>query len=371
MSRLITAQDRKRLIRLASGLPKGSEERKVILAGLNKAGMRGDRRYNKLFIGVRLAADAEDAWADWLNAREGTEEGRTAQFKAVVADTDKIREVIDSVYDAATKIEKQEGRRAYLKNAVDFNADEIGKEVSGPLWAQDEENDIKHHFTQKQFHGLLELASSMPKESSERRAILASLKKSTKMASAGSEIVWRILDQRAFMKVWRELRKDDEQAADLLYEVLTTLQDKLDISDSESQALGRITQLVDAGSRWDPALQRNNIFKAANLLGIRLPSGMFASTKTAGKFRLGRLVQTRGVAHKARENDEFGREVMDALRKYQRGDWGISKDKRMNDAAVKSGDERIMGVYPTVEGDIWIITEWDRSVTTVLFPGEY
>jgi hypothetical protein len=39
--------------------------------------------------------------------------------------------------------------------------------------------------------------------------------------------------------------------------------------------------LVKAGSGWKPALQRNNIFKAADLLGLKLPSGMFASTKTA------------------------------------------------------------------------------------------
>ena len=100
-------------------------------------------------------------------------------------------------------------------------------------------------------------------------------------------------------------------------------------------------------------------------------AGLLGFPKDAGKFALGRMVQTRGVAHKARENREFGREVQDALRKYVRGDWGKSKDKRMNDQAVKNGDERIMGVYPTDEGDIWIITEWDRSATTILFPSEY
>jgi hypothetical protein len=92
---------------------------------------------------------------------------------------------------------------------------------------------------------------------------------------------------------------------------------------------------------------------------------------TAGKFELGRVVQTRGVNHKSRENPQFKRDVDNAFRKYMRGDWGISKDKRMNDRAVKNGDDRIMGVYPTSEGDIWIITEWDRSVTTMLFPSEY
>jgi len=94
-------------------------------------------------------------------------------------------------------------------------------------------------------------------------------------------------------------------------------------------------------------------------------------TLTAGKFELGRVVQTRGVNHKSRENPQFKRDVDNAFRKYMRGDWGISKDKRMNNQAVKNGDDRIMGVYPTSEGDIWIITEWDRSVTTMLFPSEY
>ena len=119
---------------------------------------------------------------------------------------------------------------------------------------------------------LIRLAAKRPVGDPVRRVLLAELQKT---ASAGSEIVWRLLDQRAFMKVWRDLKKDDEQAADLLYEVLTTLQDKLDISNSESQALNRITQLLKAGSGWKPALQRNNIFKAADLLGINLPSGMF------------------------------------------------------------------------------------------------
>ena len=100
----------------------------------------------------------------------------------------------------------------------------------------------------------------------------------TKVArSAGAEVVWSLLDQRAFMKVWKDLGKEDEQAADLLYQVLTTLQDKFDVKDNDYNALNRIRQLVKAGSGWKPALQRNNIFKAANLLGIKLPSMMFAS----------------------------------------------------------------------------------------------
>jgi hypothetical protein len=95
--------------------------------------------------------------------------------------------------------------------------------------------------------------------------------------------------------------------------------------------------------------------------------------RRAATLQLGRLVQTRGVDHKARESDLFQREVMDALKKYKRGDWGKTdrQDAKMNDAALKSGDDRILAVYPTSEGDIWIITEWNRSATTILFPHEY
>jgi hypothetical protein len=122
---------------------------------------------------------------------------------------------------------------------------------------------------------LIRLASSMPKGSDSRRVILSSLQKT----AAG--VIWHILDQRAFMQVYKKLEKDDEQSAGLLYDVLKELEDKLTLSNRESQALGRLSQLVKAGSGWKPALQRNNIFKAADLLGLKLPSGMFASTKTA------------------------------------------------------------------------------------------
>jgi hypothetical protein len=45
-------------------------------------------------------------------------------------------------------------------------------------------------------------------------------------------------------------------------------------------------------------------------------------------------------------------------------------DKELNDLAVKTG-ERILEAYETSKGKIWIITEWDRSATTILFPNEY
>ena len=47
-------------------------------------------------------------------------------------------------------------------------------------------------------------------------------------------------------------------------------------------------------------------------------------------------------------------------------------DAKINDKAVKNGDDRILAMYEDEKyGKIWIITEWDRSVTTILFPSEY
>ena len=89
-------------------------------------------------------------------------------------------------------------------------------------------------------------------------------------------------------------------------------------------------------------------------------------------FELGQIVMTRGIAD-AMESEKFAKQVTEALKKYANCNWGITceDDAAMNDDAVLSGDDRILAVYDTCKGDIWIITEWDRSVTTVLFPSEY
>lgn len=62
------------------------------------------------------------------------------------------------------------------------------------------------------------------------------------------------------------------------------------------------------------------------------------------------------------------------LGRHLSGDWGDldREDKAHNERALKSGQERIFSSYQvTADLKIWIITEWDRSVTTVLLPEEY
>jgi len=131
---------------------------------------------------------------------------------------------------------------------------------------------------------MIRLASKLSQGDPARRKLLAALKGKT--AGAGRDILYSIIPERPFVKLYREMTKEgDEQSADLLREITSHLTAKLDLSNNEYQALNRLRNSVENQGRWDPALQRNNIFKAANLLGISLPSGMFASgrSQTASK----------------------------------------------------------------------------------------
>ncbi|MBK9260237.1 MAG: hypothetical protein IPM54_10420 [Polyangiaceae bacterium] len=85
-------------------------------------------------------------------------------------------------------------------------------------------------------------------------------------------------------------------------------------------------------------------------------------------FSLGEVVQTRG------SRDVFTREeVLGCLLRHANGDWGDleEEDKRANELALKD-DERLVSAYKFDDGrKMYIITEWDRSYTTVLLPEEY
>jgi uncharacterized protein YycO len=89
-------------------------------------------------------------------------------------------------------------------------------------------------------------------------------------------------------------------------------------------------------------------------------------------FNLGTVVITIGIRDAVESNVKFLDEMRSALSRYSKGDWGDldEDDKQVNADALKYGS-RLLGKYPTSCGSIYIITEWDRSVTTILFPDEY
>ena len=85
-------------------------------------------------------------------------------------------------------------------------------------------------------------------------------------------------------------------------------------------------------------------------------------------FALGRLVITRGVLDAL-----DGKDVHTGIARHARGDWGdvCPEDKQANDDALRVG-ARVLSAYHTDGGrKFWIITEADRSATTVLLPEEY
>lgn len=90
------------------------------------------------------------------------------------------------------------------------------------------------------------------------------------------------------------------------------------------------------------------------------------------KFSLGQLVMTKGVHSKIKDDVDFAVGVLDAFERYQRCDWGdlCDEDKAENEKALTDG-ERIFALYTIGSEKIYIITEHDRSVTTLLFPYEY
>jgi hypothetical protein len=88
------------------------------------------------------------------------------------------------------------------------------------------------------------------------------------------------------------------------------------------------------------------------------------------RFLLGQLVATPGalaVLQKAGQN------ALEFLTRHQHGDWGdlTDEDKQENELSLLN-DLRILSAYTLSTSErIWIITEADRSVTTILLPEDY
>ena len=87
-------------------------------------------------------------------------------------------------------------------------------------------------------------------------------------------------------------------------------------------------------------------------------------------FPLGRIVATPGALQAL---EAAGQQPAKFLDRHASGDWGEldDEDKRENEFSVHNG-LRILSAYTTSGGDkLWIITEADRSATTILLPEEY
>ena len=86
------------------------------------------------------------------------------------------------------------------------------------------------------------------------------------------------------------------------------------------------------------------------------------------KFRLGHIVSTPNALEKLTPED-----ILTGIQRHQCGDWGDmdEHDRQENELSLQRGS-RLLSVYHAINGTkFWLITEADRSVTTVLLPENY
>ena len=85
-------------------------------------------------------------------------------------------------------------------------------------------------------------------------------------------------------------------------------------------------------------------------------------------FRLGRIVATPNALSELSQQD-----MLSAIKRHQAGDWGelSEDDKRENQISLEKGFRPLSAYYAENGTKFWIITEADRSATTVLLPEDY
>lgn len=88
------------------------------------------------------------------------------------------------------------------------------------------------------------------------------------------------------------------------------------------------------------------------------------------KFSLGQVVATPGALAAF---EQSGEQPLDYVRRHQSGDWGdlCDEDRQENEFSLLHGF-RLLSAYKLRNGaKIWVISEADRSSTTILLPSEY
>lgn len=94
------------------------------------------------------------------------------------------------------------------------------------------------------------------------------------------------------------------------------------------------------------------------------------SQNTTARFALGQIVATPGALDAL---SQAGQTPLEFLRRHITGDWGevCAEDAAENELSLREGF-RLLSAYRTSKGvKFWLITESDRSVTTLLLPSEY
>ena len=95
---------------------------------------------------------------------------------------------------------------------------------------------------------------------------------------------------------------------------------------------------------------------------------MSANTESIARFRLGRIVATPNALNHIPNED-----ILCAIQRHQAGEWGDvdDHDRHANDCALVHGGRLVSVYHSAARVKFWLITEADRSVTTVLLPEDY
>ncbi len=89
---------------------------------------------------------------------------------------------------------------------------------------------------------------------------------------------------------------------------------------------------------------------------------------SAAKFPLGQIVSTPNALNSLTYD-----EILSGLLRHVTGDWGEmdAEDRQANDTALADGSRLLSAYHSSAGRKFWIITEADRSATTVLLPEDY
>jgi hypothetical protein len=94
------------------------------------------------------------------------------------------------------------------------------------------------------------------------------------------------------------------------------------------------------------------------------------TTTATARFPLGRLLATPGALRALREAEVHPAQL---LKRHAHGEWGDlhEDDVRANELALRRGMRLLSAYALSTEERVWVITEADRSATTILLPEEY
>src|SRR5262245_51658482 len=93
-------------------------------------------------------------------------------------------------------------------------------------------------------------------------------------------------------------------------------------------------------------------------------------TPTQSKFPLGRIVATPGALAALQA---AGQQPYEFLSRHIQGDWGDvpEEDRQENELSLREGFRLLSAYHTRLREKLWVITEADRSASTILLPSEY